>query len=205
MLGPGAVIAPEHKVVLDTDPDRARATGRAFVSDPYLKLSNYTANLRRYGYTDADLDDGGSDRLIDALVLHGSPDIITAGLRSHLDAGADHVPQSRSSPATATTRYRPTANSLAYCGDLPSKGRSALMPSAGNQGPAWLAKLRCWPRAVVSHPYRPPAAELVTPSAERADKPAATRSCPPHPAGPAPAHPAPWVLAARQINPNLYT
>ena len=34
MLGPGAVIAPEHKVVLDTDPDRARATGRAFVSDP---------------------------------------------------------------------------------------------------------------------------------------------------------------------------
>jgi alkanesulfonate monooxygenase SsuD/methylene tetrahydromethanopterin reductase-like flavin-dependent oxidoreductase (luciferase family) len=91
MLGPGAVIAPEHKVVLDTDPDRARATGRAFVSDPYLKLSNYTTNLRRYGYTDADIDDGGSDRLIDALVLHGSPEIIAAGLRSHLDAGADHV------------------------------------------------------------------------------------------------------------------
>ena len=91
MLGPGAVIAPEHTVVLDTDPDRARAIGRAFVSDPYLKLSNYTANLRRYGYTDADIDDGGSDRLIDALVLHGSPGIIAAGLRSHLDAGADHV------------------------------------------------------------------------------------------------------------------
>jgi probable F420-dependent oxidoreductase len=91
MLGPGAVIAPEHTVVLDTDPGRARAAGRAFVSDPYLKLSNYTTNLRRYGYTDADIDDGGSDRLIDALVLHGSPDIIAAGLRSHLDAGADHV------------------------------------------------------------------------------------------------------------------
>ena len=91
MLGPGAVIAPEHKVVLDTDPDRARATGRAFVSDPYLKLSNYTGNLRRYGYADADIDDGGSDRLIDALVLHGSPGNIAAGLHSHLDAGADHV------------------------------------------------------------------------------------------------------------------
>ena len=91
MLGPGAVIAPEHTVVLDTDPDRARAAGRAFVSDPYLKLSNYTTNPRRYGYTDADIDDGGSDRLIDALVLHGSPGIIAAGLRSHLDAGADHV------------------------------------------------------------------------------------------------------------------
>jgi hypothetical protein len=43
------------------------------------------------GFADADFDDGGSDRLIDALVLHGSPDIIAAGLRSHLDAGADHV------------------------------------------------------------------------------------------------------------------
>jgi probable F420-dependent oxidoreductase len=91
MAGPGAVIAPEHKVVLDTDPDRARAVGRAFVSDPYLKLANYTSNLRRYGYTEADIDGGGSDRLIDALVLHGSPDIIATGLRSHLDAGADHV------------------------------------------------------------------------------------------------------------------
>src|SRR5258705_13360688 len=91
MLGPGTVIAPEHKVVLDTDPGRARAIGRAFVSDPYLKLSNYTSNLRRYGYTDADIDDGGSDPLIDALVLHGSPDIVAAGPGSHLDAGADHV------------------------------------------------------------------------------------------------------------------
>jgi probable F420-dependent oxidoreductase len=91
MAGPGVVIAPEHKVVLDTDPDRARAIGRAFVSDPYLKLSNYTSNLQRYGYTEADIGGGGSDRLIDALVLHGSLDVITTGLRSHLDAGADHV------------------------------------------------------------------------------------------------------------------
>jgi probable F420-dependent oxidoreductase len=91
MAGPGVVIAPEHKVVLDTNPDRARAVGRAFVSDPYLKLANYTGNLRRYGYTEADFEGGGSDRLIDALVLHGSPDIIATGLRSHLDAGADRV------------------------------------------------------------------------------------------------------------------
>src|SRR5580692_12500048 len=48
MLGPGAVIAPEHTVVLDTDPDRARATGRAFVSDPYLKLSNATDPMPAY-------------------------------------------------------------------------------------------------------------------------------------------------------------
>ena len=85
------MIAPEHKVVLETDQDTARAIGRPFVADPYLKLSNYTTNLRRYGYTQADLDDGGSDRLIDDLVLHGSPGAIAAGLRAHLDAGADHV------------------------------------------------------------------------------------------------------------------
>ena len=91
LLGPGIVIAPEHKVVVGADPVTARAVGRAFVSDPYLKLSNYTSNLKRYGYTDADITGGGSDRLIDALVLHGSPETVAAGLRAHLDAGADHV------------------------------------------------------------------------------------------------------------------
>ena len=91
LLGPDVVIAPEHKVVLEADPDRARTIGRAFVADPYLKLSNYTSNLRRSGYTDADIEGGGSDCLIDALVLHGSPDVIAAGLHAHLDAGADHV------------------------------------------------------------------------------------------------------------------
>lgn len=61
------------------------------MADPYLKLRNYTNNLRRYGYTDHDIADGGSNRLIDALVLHGSIDEIAAGLHAHLDAGADHV------------------------------------------------------------------------------------------------------------------
>jgi probable F420-dependent oxidoreductase len=91
LLGPGAVIAPEHKVVLETDPEVARGIGRQFLADPYLKLRNYTNNLRRHGYTDDDFTGGGSDRLVDALVLHGSVDAIAAGLRAHLDAGADHV------------------------------------------------------------------------------------------------------------------
>jgi probable F420-dependent oxidoreductase len=91
LLGPDVVIAPEHKVVLESDPDIARGIGRPFVADPYLKLRNYSNNLRRYGYTDVDVAGGGSDRLIDALVLHGPTDAIAAGLRAHLDAGANHV------------------------------------------------------------------------------------------------------------------
>jgi len=91
MLGPGVVIAPEQTVVVGAELDAARTVGRAFVSDPYLKLTNYTNNFRRYGYTDADFEGGGSDRLIDDLVLHGSTDTVAAGLHSHLEAGADHI------------------------------------------------------------------------------------------------------------------
>lgn len=91
MLGSGVVIAPEQTVVVGAELDAARTVGRAFVSDPYLKLTNYTNNFRRYGYTDADFEGGGSDRLIDGLMLHGSTDTVAAGVHSHLEAGADHI------------------------------------------------------------------------------------------------------------------
>jgi probable F420-dependent oxidoreductase len=89
-LGPGPLLAPEHKVVLDTDPDRARALGRTTVH-PHLSMVNYTSNLHRLGWTDDDLSGSGSDKLIDALVAQGSPAEIAAQLTRHLDAGADHV------------------------------------------------------------------------------------------------------------------
>jgi probable F420-dependent oxidoreductase len=91
LLGVGPLLAPEQKVVLETDPEKARAIGRPRVQKPYLGLSNYLANLRRLGWTDADLADGGSDALIDALVLHGDAEAIGRGITAHLDAGADHV------------------------------------------------------------------------------------------------------------------
>jgi probable F420-dependent oxidoreductase len=91
ILGAGPLLAPEHKAVLDSDPARARALGRERVRNPYLGLTNYTSNLRRLGWTDADLADGGSDALIDALVAHGSDEQVAARLREHLQAGADHV------------------------------------------------------------------------------------------------------------------
>lgn len=91
ILGPEPLLAPEHKAVVDPDPARARALGRARVSSPYLGLVNYTSNLRRLGWAEDDLRDGGSDPLIDALVAHGSADQVAAQLSSHLEAGADHV------------------------------------------------------------------------------------------------------------------
>ena len=57
---------------------------------PYLRLRNYTSNLRTLGFTDADIADA-SDRLVDALVAHGDPATVAARLTEHLDAGADHV------------------------------------------------------------------------------------------------------------------
>ena len=91
ILGDGPLLAPEQKVVLDTDPVAARALGRPAVDRPYLHLRNYTTNLKRLGFTDADLADGGSDALIDVLALHGDAGTVSAGLTAHLDAGADHV------------------------------------------------------------------------------------------------------------------
>jgi probable F420-dependent oxidoreductase len=91
ILGPGPLLAPEHKVVIDTDPSRGRQLGRRRVRNPYLGLINYTSNLRRLGFTDEDLAGDGSDRLIDALVAHGSPGQVAAQLGAHLEAGADHV------------------------------------------------------------------------------------------------------------------
>jgi probable F420-dependent oxidoreductase len=91
ILGSGPLLAPEHKAVVSTDPEQARAIGRAFVEKPYLGLRNYVNNLLRHGFTSEDIADGGSNRLIDALVLHGTPEHIQAGLAAHLAAGANHV------------------------------------------------------------------------------------------------------------------
>ena len=91
IIGPQALLAPEQKAVLDTDPDRARAAGRSTLR-MYLGLTNYVSNLRRLGFSEQDVAGDGSDRLFDAVILHGDNERIAAGLRAHLDAGADHVP-----------------------------------------------------------------------------------------------------------------
>lgn len=90
LLGNAVFLAPEHKVVLTTDVEKARAVGRETV-DTYLGLSNYVNNWLRLGFTEADVRKPGSDKLIDAVVAHGTPEAVAQRLNEHLAAGADHV------------------------------------------------------------------------------------------------------------------
>jgi probable F420-dependent oxidoreductase len=90
ILGKGPILAPEQKVLLCTDPAKARAVARAAMKI-YAGLPNYQNNLRWLGYGDADFAGGGSDRLVDAIVAWGDEDAIRRRIREHYDAGADHV------------------------------------------------------------------------------------------------------------------
>jgi probable F420-dependent oxidoreductase len=90
VLGPGPLLAPEVAVVLETDRTRALGLARQYASI-YLAAPNYTRNLRSLGYGDADLGGGGSDRLIDAVIPSGGVPAISARVREHFDAGADHL------------------------------------------------------------------------------------------------------------------
>ena len=90
VMGDGALLAPEQKVVFGTDRAAVRAAGNP-VLRRYLALSNYVSNLRRLGFDDEDFAGDGSDRLFDAVIVHGGVAQVADGLRAHLDAGADHV------------------------------------------------------------------------------------------------------------------
>jgi probable F420-dependent oxidoreductase len=89
-LGPSALLLPEQMVALASDAEQGRSIARAGLTH-YLNLPNYTNNLRRLGFGDEDFANGGSDKLLAALVAWGSPDDIATRVREHRDAGADHV------------------------------------------------------------------------------------------------------------------
>jgi probable F420-dependent oxidoreductase len=89
-LGPDALLAPEQTVVLEEDPEAARAVARQWLAR-YLQLPNYVNNWLRTGFDDADIEDGGSDRLVDALVAWGGVDAIATRVDEQRAAGADHV------------------------------------------------------------------------------------------------------------------
>lgn len=90
-LGAGPLLCPEQAVLLETDPAKARQIGRIHTK-VYVGLPNYQNNLRRLGFSDDDFaEEGGSDRLVDAIVAWGDLDTVTARVQAHFDAGADHV------------------------------------------------------------------------------------------------------------------
>jgi probable F420-dependent oxidoreductase len=90
ILGPNAWLAPEQMVLREKDPSKARPVARANMRI-YVGLPNYQNNLRWLGYTDEDFANGGSDRLVDAIVAWGDDGAIEARVKAHLDAGANHV------------------------------------------------------------------------------------------------------------------
>ena len=90
ILGSDALLIPEQKVVLTADPSEARRRARAATAW-YLDTPNYVENLRWLGFSDDDLADGGSDALVDALIVAGDEETIRTRVREHLDAGATQV------------------------------------------------------------------------------------------------------------------
>ncbi|HXA31010.1 MAG TPA: LLM class F420-dependent oxidoreductase, partial [Acidimicrobiales bacterium] len=90
VLGPDALVLPEQAVVLTTDPEVGRWVGRTYLQG-YLTLPNYVNNMRRMGFGDDDFTGGGSDRLVDALVVWGDEEAIKARLDEHRAAGANHI------------------------------------------------------------------------------------------------------------------
>lgn len=90
ILGPGPWLAPEQKVLLETDPTKARSVARANMKI-YLGLPNYQNNLRWLGFGDDDFAGDGSDRLVDAIVAWGDEGAIRKRIDEHYQAGADHV------------------------------------------------------------------------------------------------------------------
>jgi probable F420-dependent oxidoreductase len=90
ILGPNPMLCPEQAVILETDASKARQIGRKFLH-VYLKLPNYRNNWIRLGYSEEDCNNGGSDRLVDALIAWGDVGAIRDRVRAHHAAGADHV------------------------------------------------------------------------------------------------------------------
>jgi probable F420-dependent oxidoreductase len=90
ILGPDKILSPEQMVVLDTDRSRALETARKGMA-VYLRAPNYLNNLKRFGFTDEDFAEAGSERLADAIVVMGDVGAAVARLQAHFDAGASHV------------------------------------------------------------------------------------------------------------------
>ncbi|MBK6510302.1 MAG: TIGR03620 family F420-dependent LLM class oxidoreductase [Haliea sp.] len=90
ILGPDALLCPEQKLLLESDPDNARRIARSHMGT-YTALDNYKNNLRQFGFEDADFENSGSDKLVDAIVAWGDESALQDRVKAHWQAGANHV------------------------------------------------------------------------------------------------------------------
>lgn len=90
ILGENSWLCPEQKLLLERDPVKARARARAAMAGT-LALPNYRRNLMRAGFAEHELDEGGNDRMVDAIVAWGDEAALIARVEEHLAAGATHV------------------------------------------------------------------------------------------------------------------
>lgn len=90
ILGPGKLLCPEQMVILESDSTKARAIGRRVMSHS-LRLPNYRNSFLRMGFNHEDLENGGSNKLIDSIIAWGDEDAIRSRIQQHWNAGADHV------------------------------------------------------------------------------------------------------------------
>lgn len=90
ILGSGKLLCVEQKLILETDPAKARAIARAEL-ELYLGLDNYLNSWRAMGFSDADFANGGSDHLMDSIIAWGDESALRKRIQEHFDAGADHV------------------------------------------------------------------------------------------------------------------
>ena len=136
LIGPDAFIAPEHKVVLTTDAEKARAVGRKAL-EIYLNLTNYLNSWKRLGFRDEEIAKPGSDRLVDAVVAYGTVDAIAARLKEHLDAGAVRPVQVLTSPDKLVPALAELAGPLGLQVDVSTEGdlsMTELKPDLGRVG-----------------------------------------------------------------------
>ncbi|MCP4210943.1 MAG: TIGR03620 family F420-dependent LLM class oxidoreductase [Halieaceae bacterium] len=90
ILGADALLCPEQMLLMEPDPDKARQIARAHMGT-YTTLDNYRNNLKQFGFEDEDFENGGSDKLVDAIVAWGEKPALVDRIQAHWSAGADHV------------------------------------------------------------------------------------------------------------------
>ncbi len=89
-IGTEATLSVVSPFLAEADPQTARRKARKALRY-YVTLDYYHREWRKLGFGDEDFAEGGSDRLIDALVGWGDQSALRQRLNAYREAGADRV------------------------------------------------------------------------------------------------------------------